>query len=59
MSFQKKDGTWCQKRIQQVLEERKLWLQKGLKLECPKSKCFNCEVMANCKNCIKGYRWDI
>ena len=58
MSFQKEDGTWCQKRIQKVLEERTLWPQKGLKLECPKPKCFNCEVMANCKDCIKDHRCD-
>ena len=58
MSFQKEDGTWCQKGIQKVLEERTLWPQRGLKLECPKPKCFNCEVMANCKDCIKGHRCD-
>ena len=58
MSFQKEDGTWCQKGVQQVLEERQLWPQQGLKLECSKPKCFNCEVMANCKICIKGHKCD-
>lgn len=56
MSFQKEDGTWYQKGVQQVLEERKLWPQQGLKLECLKPKCFNCEVMANCKICIKSHK---
>lgn len=41
-----------------MLEERKFWPQRGLKLEYPKPKCFNCEVMANCKDCIKGHRCD-
>lgn len=58
MSFQKEDGTWCQKGVLQVLEEQKLWPQQVLKLECPKPKCFNCEVMASCKICIKGHKCD-
>lgn len=38
--------------------KRQLWPQQGLKLECPKPKCFNCKVMANCKICIKGHKCD-
>ena len=59
MSFQKEDGTWYQKGIQKVLEKQTFWPQRGLKLECPKPKYFNCEVMVNCKDCIKGHRYDI
>lgn len=59
MSFQKEDNTKCQKRVQQILEEKKLWPQKGLKLECFKPKCFNCKIMANCKICVKNYQYNI
>lgn len=58
MFFQKEDGTQCQKRIQQILEKKKPWSQKRLKLEYPKPKCFNFKVMANCKICIKNHRCD-
>lgn len=42
------------KRIQRVLIERGLWPATGLNLECPKPQCYNCQMMANCKLCIKG-----
>lgn len=58
MNFQRPDGKWIQKRIQKVLEERGLWPAKGLKLECTKPKCFNCQVVADCKICIKGHKCD-
>ena len=58
MSFQGPDGKWIQKGIQKVLEERGFWPTKGLKLECTKSKCFNCQVVADCKICIKSYKYD-
>ena len=52
MSFQNTSGTWVQKGVQRILEERKLWLIGGLNLECAKSKCFNYEVASSCKVCI-------
>lgn len=58
MSFPKADGTLVQKGIQRILEERNLWPEKGLNMECLKPKCFNCEVAANCKMCEKGHRCD-
>ena len=58
MSYQDPHGTWIQKGIQRVLEERRLWPEQGLNLECPKQKCFNCQVMADCRTCIKRQRCD-
>lgn len=58
MSFQNENGVQCQKGIQRILEERCLWPEHGLRLECPKPKCFNCEAAANCKICVKGIRCD-
>lgn len=43
-----------QKGIQLVLEERGLWPQKGLKLECDKPKCHSCEEMIACTLCVRG-----
>lgn len=42
-----------------MLEKKKVYQQKRLKLKYLKPKYFNCEVMANCKNCIKGYKYNI
>lgn len=39
--------------------KKKLWLQKRLKLKCPKPKYFNYKMIVNCKNCIKGYKYNI
>ena len=47
-----------QKGIQNVLQERGLWPDKGLRLECPKPKCGSCQDMADCRMCIKGTRCD-
>lgn len=55
MAFQNKNEIWCQKKIQKILEEKSLWPQQGLKLKWVKPKCFNCEVAANCKVCIRGH----
>lgn len=52
MSFQNSRGQWIQKGVQKVLEERNLWPIGGLNLECPKPKCFNCEL------CIRGHKCD-
>lgn len=56
MFFQNHDGIWVQKGIQWVLDERGLWPQKGLNLECSKPKSFNYEVVGSCKMCEKGHR---
>ena len=56
MSYQGPNNSSVQKEIQQVLEERGLWPQRRLNLEYPKSKCFNCEVAANCKIYVKGHK---
>ena len=40
------------------VREKKLWLQRRQKLECSKPKYLNSKMMANCKNYIKGYRYD-
>lgn len=58
MSFQEMNGQFTQKGVQRVLEERSLWPHKGLNLEYPKPKCFNCEVAANYKICEKGHKRD-
>lgn len=58
MSFQEINRQFTQKKVQRVLEERSLWPHKDLNLECPKPKCFNCEVAANCKICEKGHKCD-
>ena len=58
MAFQNAWGKIIPKEIQHILQKRSLWPQGGLNLECPKSKCFSCEVAANCKLCVKGHRCD-
>lgn len=55
MSFQDEERKWVQKGVQCIVEERQLWPTRGLNLECPKPKCFNCQVAADCKICIKGH----
>ena len=49
-------GEQIPKEIQRVLTERGLWPATGLNLECPKPKCYNCQIIADCKLCIKGTR---
>lgn len=58
MNFQQENGQWIQKGIQRVLEERQIWPVGGRKLSCPKPKCFNCQVAADCKICVKGHKCD-
>lgn len=36
-----------------------LWPATGLNLECPKPKCYNCQMMADCKLCIKDMMSDL
>jgi hypothetical protein len=45
-----------QKGIKNVLQERGLWPDKGLLLECPKPKCDSCQDMVDCRMCVKGTR---
>ena len=52
------DGTWCQKGIQKVLEERNLWPIKELKLACPSPKCLDCQTAAEYKYCVKKTRYE-
>jgi len=47
-----------QKGIQRVLEERGLWPETGLNLECSRPKCGPCQETMNCKVCTKGIRCD-
>ena len=59
MNFQAANGQWTQKGIQKILEEQNLWPVKGLRLECPKPKCFNCQVAADCEIRVKGHKCDL
>ena len=45
-----------QKGIKIVLQERGLWPESGLLLECKKPKCDTCKGMADCQMCVKGTR---
>ena len=47
------------KEIQKILEEKGIWPQKRLKLSYLKPKCFNCQVAAECKICVKGHKCEI
>lgn len=54
MSHFTQDDTLIPKGIQRILEERNLWPDSGLNLECLKPKCYNCQRMTDCKICVKG-----
>ena len=58
MNFLNEKGKVTQKRVQKVLEERGVWPIGGLNLCYPKPKCFNCQVAAECKICVKGHKCD-
>ena len=58
MNFLNDKNELVPKGIQQILEEKGLWPAKGLNLSCPKPKCFNCQVSAECKICVKGHKCD-
>lgn len=59
MNYKKINDQCIPKKIQGVLEKRNLWPSGGLNLECPQSKCFNCQVAAECKICIKGHKCEL
>ena len=42
-----------------ILEEKAIWSQKWLKLNYLKFKCFNYQVAAECKICIKKHKYNI
>lgn len=46
-------GKKIPKKIPKILEKMP---QMGLKLSCLKPKCFNCQVAAECKTCVKGHK---
>ena len=40
------------------IRKKGFWLQKGLNLKYWKPKCFNYEVAANCKICVKRHKYE-
>ena len=54
ISYFTQDGSLIPKGIQRILEERNLWPQSGLYLECLKPKCHDCQSIVDCKICVKG-----
>lgn len=59
INYNEINGQCISKKIQNVLEERNLWPFGGLNLEYPKLKCFNCQVMAEYKICLKGHKYKL
>lgn len=59
MNFQGPDKKWIQNKIQKVLKKQDFWLNKSLKFECTKPKCFNYQVVANCKIYIKSHKYNL
>lgn len=49
-------GKRVQKGLQRVLEERGLWPEGGLRLECPKNLCTRCVPVKNCRICKSGQK---
>jgi len=47
------DDNGVPKGIETILRERELWTM-GLRLECPKIQCEECQVRRKCKICVKG-----
>lgn len=50
--------TQVQKGVQRILQERELWPERGLRLECPTPKCGTCIEISKCKECEKAKRCD-
>ncbi len=59
MNYNEVNDQYISKEIQRVLEERNLYLSKGLNLKCSKSKCFNCQDTTECKICIKRHKCEL
>ncbi len=59
MNFQEPNRQWTEKKNQKILEKQNLWPTKRRKLESSKPKCFNCQVTANWKICIKKHKCDL
>jgi hypothetical protein len=47
--------TWIPKGLK-VVQERGLWPNQGLRLQCDRSKCLECASAENCKLCVTGTR---
>ena len=58
LCFLNDKNQWTQKEIQKVFKERGLWPAKGLNSSCPKPKCFNYQVVADCKIFIKDHKYE-
>ena len=59
MNYNEVNGQGIPKEIQRVLEEKNLWPSGGLNLKCLKPKCFNCQVAAECKICVKRHKCEL
>ena len=57
INFLNKKNQLTQKRILKVLEEKRVGLAKKLNLSSLKPKCFNYQVAADYKICIKGHKY--
>lgn len=47
------------KKIQKILTEQNFWLIRGFKLEYIKAKCFNYQLIAKYKICIKKHKYNL
>ena len=59
INFQDNNGQLIPKKIHKILEEQNLWPIRGLKLEYVKPKCFNCQLVAKCKICVRRHKCDL
>ena len=59
MNYNEVNGQCIPKGIQKVLEERNLWPFGGLNLEFLRPKYCNCQVVAECKICIKKHKYEL
>ena len=58
INFFNDKNQWTPKGTQRILEKPRLWPAKRLNLCCPKPKCLNCQVAADCEICVKGHKCD-
>ena len=59
MKYNEVNGQYILKEIQRVIEEKNLWPFRGLNLECLKPKCFNYQVVVECKICVKRHKYEL